>query len=123
MPSISPRRASVSTGTFAAFSQRVLGADGLFLRNSALTDSLRRSVTKRLPSGAPEKMADRLGTPVKRLYHEHNGETRYSVDAFTAGLLELRPEEARHCLNRLASLVGARVIPNAQADDDISAVG
>jgi hypothetical protein len=128
-PATSARRTPSSTGTSGAFSQlrlpllRVEGRNGLLLANSPVADGLRRSVTKRLPCGAPERIADRLGKRIALVYDQHAGETTYSLDAFVAGLLELRREEVRYILNKVARLFGAWVIPDAQADDDISAVG
>lgn len=122
MTSTCARGATPATEISTGFSQlrlpflRVEGRKGLLLPNSPMADGLRRSVVKRLPYGAPEKIAGRLGKRVAQVYDAHAGETTYSVDVFVAALLELRPEEARLCLNRVARLVGAWVIPSADAD-------
>lgn len=122
-PSTEKKSALSDTEKAGGFSQlrlplyREVGRDGLFLKNTAVADELRRSVTKRLPTGAPERIAERLGKRVGQVYDEHAGEAKYSVDAFVAGLLELRPEEARYCLNKMARLVGAWCIPSAESDD------
>lgn len=119
--SLSP--APDSTGSSAGFSQlrlplcREVGRDGLFLKNSAFTDDLRRSVTKRLPQGAPERMAGLLGCRIDRLYDEHGGEVRYSLDAFVTGLMQLPRHEARHVLRKIAREFDAVVTEDPALDE------
>jgi hypothetical protein len=114
---MSARRAPESTGSSAAFSQRELGRNGLLLKNSSFTDDLRRSVTKRLPHGAPERMASLLGVRVDTIYDQNGAECRYTLDAFVTGLLQLSRHEARHVLRKIARKFDALVIEDPSIDD------
>lgn len=98
-----------------------IGRNGLFLKNTAFADGMRRSVTKRLPQGAPERMAARLGKRLDRIYNEHSGETTYSLDVYVAGLMELPHHEARLILRRIAHCFSALVIENPVIEE--AAVG
>jgi hypothetical protein len=122
MPTRSSFRPASSTETSAGFCQlrlplyRELGRDGLFLKNSAFADALRRSVTKRLPQGAPERMAEQLGCRVARIYDETSGDVRYSVDGFVTGLMQLPRHEARGVLRKIAREIDALVIEDPSLD-------
>ena len=96
---------------------RELGRNGFFLKNTAFADGMRRSVTKRLPQGAPERIAARLGRRIDRIYDEHSGELTYSLDVYVAGLMELPRHDARLILRRVAHCFGAWVIEDPSLDD------
>ena len=89
---------------------REVGRNGLFLKNSGFTDDLRRAVTARLPQGAPEKMALVLECRIERIYDEHAGESRYTLDTFVTGLMQLPREDARRVLRKIARWIDALVI-------------
>jgi hypothetical protein len=97
---------------------REVGRDGLLPRNTAFADGMRRSVTKRLPQGAPERMAARLGKGIRQIYHEHASETTYSLDVWMAGLLELPYHESRMLLRRVARPIRGLVIEDPSFFDE-----
>jgi hypothetical protein len=127
MGSTSPLAAAPSTGIEAEFSQREyqlrlplyreVGRNGLFLKNSTFTDGIRRLATKRLPLGAPERMAALLGCRAGRIYDEHAGEIRYSLDVFVADLLHLPRHEGRRALRPICRAIGALVIEDPRVDE------
>lgn len=127
MASTSLRSVPPATGKSDGFSQlrlplcREVGRDGLFLKNSTFADEVRRAVVKRLPVGAPERMADLLGCRVGTIHSQHEGEVRYSLDAFVTGLTQMPRHEARHVLRKIAREFDALVTEDPSLDD--SAVG
>jgi hypothetical protein len=90
---------------------------GSFYRNCRFVEAIRRSVTKRLSSGAAQKMAeslnqfDDLPRVVARIHDEHSGQTRYSLDVFIAALINLSSDDARHVLGKIARPLGFWVAP------------
>jgi hypothetical protein len=127
MASTSLLRRATSTETSAGFSQlplsRERGRNGLLARNSTFTDRRRRSIVKRLPQGAPARIADRLGVDVQQVYDAHAAETRYTLDLFVAGLLEVPRDAARRILRPIARLVDALVVEDPTSCSDDSGVG
>jgi hypothetical protein len=118
------RRASDATAKSEEFYQlrlplftREQGRDGLLLKNTTFVDAVRRIAIKRLPVGAPERMAGLLGCRVDRIYDEHRGEIRYSMDVFTAALLHLPRHESRRALRPIAQAIGALVIEDPRVDE------
>jgi hypothetical protein len=89
---------------------------GSYFRNCRFVDAIRRSVLKRLPHGAVEKIAeallqfDDLLRLITRIQDEHSGQTRYSMDVFVADLIQLRTDDARHVLQKLARPLGLWVV-------------
>jgi hypothetical protein len=113
-----------ATGKTETFSQlrlalcREVGREGLFLKNSQFTEGLRRGVVSRLPRGAVEDMSELLGVRPDSLYAQHEGEVRYSLDAFVVGLMHLQREDARHVLRLIAHEIGAVVVENPFLEDE-----
>jgi hypothetical protein len=97
-----------------------MGRDGFFLKNTAFADGMRRSVTKRLPQGAPERMAARLGRRIERIYDEHSGQLTYSLDVYVAGLMELQHHHSRMILRRVARCFGGLVVEDPSVDEDLT---
>jgi hypothetical protein len=88
---------------------RVEGRNGLVMPNTEAADGLRRSVVKRLPHGAAERIATLLDRPVAYVYDQHAAERTYALDTFLAGLVQLSSDEARHVLDKMARPFGLYV--------------
>lgn len=143
MPSTSPLVAASSKATSRANCQPVSGefaqlelplhreADerrGSYFRNCRFADAIRRSVVKRLPHGAVAAIAvllDQFNERARvtaRVYDEHAGSVRYSLDVFVADLLQLSTDDARHVLQKLAKPMGLWVTraPGFDLEDSVS---
>ena len=101
----------------------VTGGRGMFLPNSQATDDLRRSVVKRLPVGAVERICGRLGCRDHRIYDEHDSKRIYSVDVFRADLDELTRFDRELMLDRFLWRWNLRTLRFEQRASDDSAAG
>jgi hypothetical protein len=100
---------------------------GSYFRNCRFSDAIRRSVVKRLPHGAVAEIAAMLDQfnerpkVLARVYDEHAGTTRFSLDVFVADLLHLTTDDARHVLQKIAKPLGLWVLRAPGTGEDSAA--
>lgn len=92
------------------------------LKNSNTVDRIRRSILKRLPTGAVEKIWKRLGVTDDRVYDEHEDRRVYSLDITIAGLDQLGRHDRRDVLDNLLRRWDLRTLELERRDLDDSAV-
>lgn len=101
---------------------RAEGRTGLLLANSPAADEVRRSVVKRLESGAIAQVAELIDRGVAYVYNQTSGESALTVDVLLASMACMSQDDARRVVQNLAAAFGLFVIHSPSAGLDDSAV-